>query len=66
MYFSASVTGPTDAKIMWSIQEATSGGAISADGTYQAPAAPGNYYRKTEVVATQPLGFTSGRSLATG
>ena len=45
--FSATVVGPTDKSVTWSIVEA-SGGTVSNAGVYTAPATPGNY----TVVAT--------------
>ena len=46
-HFACNVTGATDTRCTWSVQEAN-GGAMSADGIYAAPASPGTYH----VVAT--------------
>jgi hypothetical protein len=41
--FSAQVSGAADSGVLWSIAEA-SGGAITPDGLYTAPATPGTYH----------------------
>ena len=46
-HFGCTVAGATDTRCTWSVREAN-GGAMSADGIYAAPSAPGTYH----VVAT--------------
>jgi RHS repeat-associated protein len=46
--FTASITGTTDTRIAWSIQEGSSGGTVDIAGHYTAPATNGLYH----VVAT--------------
>lgn len=46
--FTASVTGSSNTAVTWSIQEGSTGGAVSASGLYTAPAMPGTFH----VVAT--------------
>jgi len=52
--FTATVTGATDKGVTWSIAEGSTGGTITADGTYTAPASPGTYH----VVATSKADTT--------
>lgn len=46
--FAATVTGTTDTRVTWSVQEGAAGGAITAAGVYTAPSTAGTYH----VVAT--------------
>ena len=46
--FTASVVGPSNTSVIWSVLEGASGGTITAGGLYTAPATHGNYH----VVAT--------------
>lgn len=46
--FTAIVTGASDSSVAWSVSEGALGGAITPDGVYTAPAAPGTFH----VVAT--------------
>ena len=46
--FSATVTGSTNNKVTWSVQEGASGGTITSEGFYTAPLKLGNYH----IVAT--------------
>lgn len=49
--FSANVTGSTNTAVTWSITEGATGGSISANGTYTAPASAGVYHVKATSVA---------------
>lgn len=51
--FSATVTGATNTKVTWSIQEGASGGAITSGGVYTAPLTAGTYH----VIATSQADF---------
>jgi chitinase len=42
--FTASVSGAEDQAVVWSIEEGSSGGAITADGLYTAPVLPGTFH----------------------
>jgi hypothetical protein len=42
--FIATVGGATDKSVTWSVQEGKSGGAITTDGVYTAPAASGTFH----------------------
>ncbi|HXC16078.1 MAG TPA: kelch repeat-containing protein [Holophagaceae bacterium] len=42
--FHAAITGTTDARLVWTVQEGASGGSVDANGTYTAPASPGTYH----------------------
>ncbi len=46
--FSATVTGSTNTKVIWSVQEGASGGTITSGGVYTASLTPGTYH----IVAT--------------
>lgn len=46
--FTATVTGPTNTAVTWSLQEGASAGTVSAGGLYTASATPGTY----RIVAT--------------
>ena len=46
--FTATVTGPTNIAVTWSLQEGASAGTVSAGGLYTASATPGSYH----IVAT--------------
>lgn len=48
LQFSATVTGASDLRVLWSITEGATGGTITADGVYAAPAHSGTFH----VVAT--------------
>lgn len=41
--FNANVTGTSDTRVTWAVQEPT-GGSITQDGVYSAPAEPGTYH----------------------
>ena len=58
--FSASVTGPSNTAVTWSLTEGANGGAVSPAGLYTAPAIAGTYH----VVATS-VADTSKSSVAT-
>lgn len=47
-HFSATAESPSDSEVIWSVQEGETGGSITRDGTYTAPARPGTYH----VIAT--------------
>ncbi len=49
--FTATVTGSRNSAVMWSIQEGTAGGTISAQGVYTAPAAAGFFHVVAKSVA---------------
>lgn len=42
--FTASVTGASDAGVVWSIEEGAAGGSVTPSGLYTAPAAAGTYH----------------------
>jgi len=42
--FAASVTGTSDTAVGWSVEEGATGGTVSAEGVYTAPAASGTYH----------------------
>ncbi len=42
--FGASVVGLVNQAVVWSVKEGSTGGSISADGLYTAPAAPGRFH----------------------
>ena len=42
--FTATVTGPSDTSVTWTIQEGAAGGAVSASGLYVAPGVVGVYH----------------------
>ncbi len=44
LQFTATVTGTTNPGVLWSVQEGSSGGSISAGGVYTAPAAAGVFH----------------------
>jgi hypothetical protein len=58
--FTATVTGPTNTAVTWSIQEGAAGGTISATGLYTAPATAGTYH----VIATSQADPTKSGTLA--
>lgn len=58
--FTATVTGPANTAVTWSVQEGSSGGTITAGGLYTAPTARGTYH----VVATS-VADTSRKAIAT-
>jgi hypothetical protein len=49
--FTATVTGTSDQSVIWTVVEGAQGGAITADGAYTAPAAPGMFH----VIATSTV-----------
>jgi hypothetical protein len=56
--FTAVVTGVSDTSVTWSVQEGTTGGAVSATGAYKAPATSGTYH----VVATSQANSSASAS----
>lgn len=54
--FTATVTNATNSTVIWSVQEGTAGGTITAGGLYTAPSVAGTYH----VVATSQ--FDTGKS----
>jgi len=58
--FTATVTGPSNTAVTWSIQEGSAGGTISASGLYTAPATAGTYH----VVATSQADPTKSATAA--
>lgn len=60
--FTATVVGPTNTGVTWSVQEGASGGSITAGGVYTAPATHGTYH----VVATSVADPTRSTVVAVG
>lgn len=50
--FTATVTGTTDSRVTWSVQEGAAGGTVTAGGLYTAPATAGTYHLSATSVAS--------------
>jgi hypothetical protein len=63
--FVAQVTGSSDARVVWSVDEAD-GGSIDANGLYTAPASEGTFHVHAELVAQAGASSTTGASKSGG